>query len=36
MPRKVRDIIKLIEDDGWVQVRQRGTASTSTQPSVAW
>jgi predicted RNA binding protein YcfA (HicA-like mRNA interferase family) len=23
MPRKVRDMIKLIEDDGWTLVRQR-------------
>lgn len=25
MPRKVRDTIRLIEDDGWALVRQRGS-----------
>jgi predicted RNA binding protein YcfA (HicA-like mRNA interferase family) len=25
MPRKVREMIKLIEEDGWALVRQRGS-----------
>ena len=26
MPRKFKDIIELVEDDGWKQVSQRGTS----------
>jgi len=33
MPIKVRDMIKLIEDDGWVLVRQRGSHRQYSLPS---
>ena len=33
MPLKVRDTIKLIEDDGWVLARQRGSHRQYRHPS---
>lgn len=33
MPRKVGEIIKLIEGDGWVQVAQRGSHRQFTHPT---
>jgi predicted RNA binding protein YcfA (HicA-like mRNA interferase family) len=35
MPFKVREVIKLIEADGWVQVRMRGSHRQFVHPSKA-
>lgn len=33
MPLKVREVIKLIEDDGWVHVRTRGSHRQYAHPT---
>ena len=32
MPRKFKDIIKLVEEDGWKQVSQRGSTENTNIP----